>query len=75
MSAYNIIEDPDKMEIETVSSLDELLEIVQREVLSRGGESKAQKARKVVKASASPDEMLPMPGTPDFCEFLMDGAV
>jgi hypothetical protein len=74
MKAYEIIEGPDKNEIKPISDIDIIRGIVKGEVLSGGGENGSNEAREVDRDSVSL-EMMPMPGTPDFCEFLMEGAV
>jgi hypothetical protein len=74
MAVYEIIEGNKKIKIDAISDMDKIRELVKEKVRSHGAESEAEQARRI-SSSPIPPDVIPIPGTPDFAEYRMDGAV
>lgn len=74
MGSLEIFKGTDSPEMEPIFYLDMIRMIDEGRAQACMGSGAPRASNEMVWSSLSP-EMMPMPGTPDFCEFLMDGAM
>jgi len=74
MGTPKIVEDSGKPEMKPIFNLDMSHLIDEGRVQLHKGGREIKETPEMIWELISP-EMIPMPGTPDFCEFCMDGVV
>ena len=74
MDLPEIVKGAGKLEMKPIFYPDMIRMIDERRTQLHKGSGETREFNEMAWSSLSP-EMMPMPGTPDFCEFLMDGAM
>jgi hypothetical protein len=74
MGSLEIFKGTDNPQMQPIFYLDMIRMIDEGRVQAYMGGGATRASNEMVWSSVTP-EMIPMPGTPDFCDFRMDGAV